>query len=233
MLVGVRLTALLVAAGLWFSSSALAHVSVASPATAGQNPLLTFGVGHGCEGADTIRIEVTLPTEITTVRGVPSASWGDPELKADDTGIVRSVVWSKNTSRAKDELYYQLQLRVGVPDAPFTTLYFPAKQTCKDAEGKESVVNWDALPDPSAEPSEDGPPPAPALTVLPARKAGWNKFSVKTALTDLTIFDDAQIVWAGEAAYSSNPTTVELIEAEEDVEPLTEIKANTEIWVKY
>src|SRR5436305_1896738 len=45
------------------------------------------------------------------------------------------------------------------------------------------------------------PEPAPAVAILPVRKGGWNKFTVKSKLTDLTVFDDAEIVWAGDAAY--------------------------------
>jgi hypothetical protein len=63
--------------------------------------------------------------------------------------------------------------------------------------------------------------------------AGWNKYTVENKIDDLTIFDDAQIVWADDAAYSGNPETKALIESEDDVEPLTEIKAGAEIWVKY
>ena len=43
----------------------------------------------------------------------------------------------------------------------------------------------------------------------------------------------ALIVWRGNAAYSFNPTTVELINMTEGVTPLTELSADDEIWVKY
>ena len=44
------------------ASVALAHVHMAGAtfATAGENQVVTFGVGHGCEGADTIR-EIEIP----------------------------------------------------------------------------------------------------------------------------------------------------------------------------
>jgi hypothetical protein len=53
------------------------------------------------------------------------------------------------------------------------------------------------------------------------------------AIDDLSIFNDAQIVWSGDDAYSGNPNTAELIEAEDDVDTLESIAAGAEIWVKY
>jgi uncharacterized protein YcnI len=234
MLVHVRLGALVASGALLLASPALAHVSMSSPAFAKTSQVLTFGVGHGCEGADTKSIEVQIPKEVTSLRVVPSPLFSEGELKTDAAGVVTSVVWSKPNVRAKDDAYYQLQIRISVPDAPFTTLYFPTKQTCRSADGKETVVDWAALPT-GEEPAqgEEGPPPAPALVILPARAPGWNKYTVKAKLTDLTIFNDAQIVWAGDAAYSSNPATAELIASEDGVEKLSEIAAGAEIWVKY
>jgi len=233
MLVRVRLAALLGSAVLWFAPTAFAHVGVSSPGYAGQNQVLTFSIGHGCEGADTFRLEVTIPKEVTSLRAVPNV-FGEAELKKDAAGVVTSVVWSKSNVRPADDQYYQLAIRIKVPDAPFTTVYFPAKQSCRAADGKETVVDWAALPVAGAEPTdEEGPPPAPALVVLPVRTTGWNKYTVKNKLTDLTVFADAQIVWSGDAAYSSNAATAALIENEEGVTKLTEIAAGAEIWVKY
>ncbi|MGD8863022.1 MAG: hypothetical protein PVI30_23615 [Myxococcales bacterium] len=46
-------------------------------------------------------------------------------------------------------------------------------------------------------------------------------------------FADAQIVWSGDAAYSSNPATADMIDAEDGVSVLESIEAGAEIWVKY
>jgi periplasmic copper chaperone A len=232
-----RLTALVSVGLLSFASSALAHVSVSGPGNAGQSQVLTFGVGHGCEGADTIGIEIQIPEEVLTVRAVPSV-FGDAVVRTNDAGIVTAVAWTKADARQSDDQYYQLGIRIGVPDAPFTTLYFPTTQTCRAADGTETVVEWAALPtddDQDAAPAAEGEevPPAPALTILPVRRPGWNKFTVESAISTLTMFDDAQIVWAGDAAYSSNPATLELIESDKSVKPLTRIKAGATIWVKY
>ena len=215
--------------------SALAHVSVSGAAYANQNALLTFGVGHGCEGADTVAIEVSIPKEVTGVRIMPSGVFPTAEVKTDDAKIVTAVVWTKDTARATDDGYYQLQIRAKLPDAPFTTVVFPTKQTCKAADGTELVTNWAATPEEVAglPEGEEGPEPAPALVVLPVRAPGWNKFTTKVAINDLKIFNDAEIVWVGDAAYSGNPTTAAQIKNEDDVTELTKIAANAEIWVKY
>ena len=189
------------------STTAFAHVSVTKVGTAGTNQLITFAVGHGCEGLDTVKIEVKIPEEVASLRAMPSA-WGNPVFNRND-------------------MYYQFALRVAVPNAPFTTVLFPTTQTCLDAEGEEVVVEWAA-----AEETE-GVEPAPAMLVVPARVPGWNKYTVADEITDLAYFADAQIVWSGDAAYSANPATAELIENEDGVTELTEIAAGAEIWVKY
>ena len=222
------------AAAVLSSGLAYAHVGVTSPGFANQTQVLTFSVGHGCEGADTSRIEVTIPESVTQVRGVPN-TFGAVEVKRNDANVVTSVVWTNPEPKAADLYYYQLQIRAKLPDAPFTTVLFPTKQTCKDKDGNEIVADWRATPEEAeaAGDSEEGPLPAPAVAILPARKLGWNKFNVKSKLTDLTVFDDAQIVWAGDAAYSSNPATQEQIKNEDGVTELKEIAANTDIWIKY
>lgn len=216
-----------------FSSPAWAHVSLTGPGYADQTQVIPFGIGHGCEGADSVRLEITIPKEVKTVIAAPSPSFGAATLNVDDAGLVTSVVWSKEQARPKDDQYYTFALRIKVPNTPFQTIYFPAKQTCKTASGEERVVDWATIVAPGETAGEDKPP-APALTILPKRFPGWNKFTVgDTAITDLKIFDDAQIVWSGDAAYSSNPATAEQIKAEDGVTELTEIAAKAEIWVKY
>jgi hypothetical protein len=51
---------------------------------------------------------------------------------------------------------------------------------------------------------------------------------------DLSVFfGDAQIVWKGTAAYSSNPATAELAKMTSGVSELTALDAGDEIWVRY
>ena len=125
------------------STTAFAHVSVTKVGTAGTNQLITFAVGHGCEGLDTVKIEVKIPEEVASLRAMPSA-WGNPVFNRNDEQTITSVVWSKTESLPGDDMYYQFALRVAVPNAPFTTVLFPTTQTCLDAEGEEVVVEWAA-----------------------------------------------------------------------------------------
>ena len=40
-------------------------------------------------------------------------------------------------------------------------------------------------------------------------------------------------MWSGDAAYSGNPATQDLIKGEDGVTTLTEIASGSDIWVKY
>lgn len=229
----IRFWAMALAAAWALPSSAFAHVSVAGPGYAGQSSVLTFAIGHGCEGADTVGLEISIPKEVSSVRAMPSV-FGALEVKTDDTGAVTSVSWTKDNARAVDDSYYLMAIRMKLPDAPFTTILFPAKQLCRKADGTESTVEWRATAEEiAAAKAGEEPEPAPSLVIMPLHAPGWNKLTTATAIEDLSIFDDAEIVWVGDAAYSGNPTTSELIEDEDGVEPLTKIAAGAEIWVRY
>ena len=56
----------------------------------------------------------------------------------------------------------------------------------------------------------------------------------RTEIDNLSLFfGDAAIVWKGDAAYSSNPVTVEAIGSTPDVTELGSLAEGDEIWVKY
>ncbi len=223
----------IVAAGLTLlaGGTASAHVEIEEAGTANASQVTTFKVGHGCSGSDTYSVEIKIPAGVTSVRPLFGGALGEPKIVKDATGAVTSVSWTKSTVLDSDYAFYQLSIRLKTPDAPFTTLYFPTTQKCRTAAGVElPAVEWSATT-PST--GENGPEPAPALVLLPPHSAGWNKWTVPVAITDLSVFDDAQIVWAGNAAYSSNATTKDLIGKEPNTTVLSSIAAGTEIWVKY
>lgn len=218
------------AAALFVSASASAHISITGPAIAGSNQILTFNVGHGCEGSDTVRVEVQIPPEVTVVRGLPSF-FGYADVKKNEAGVITSVVFTKDSARPADDQFYELKIRIKVPELPFDTLYFPTVQYCRTADGSETAPSlWTLTP---ANPTAEGAEESPHVLVVPPRMAGWNKLTVAKEITDLKVFNDAQIVWAGESAYSSNAATAALIAAEPGVTPLVSIAAGSEIWVKY
>jgi uncharacterized protein YcnI len=227
--------ALLAAAGfLLVPARAHAHISVASgPGFANTTQEVSFGVGHGCAGADTYSVRIEIPAGVTSVRPVRS-DFGKVSVEKNAAGDVTAIVWQKADSElhASDISYYKLVIRLKVPNQPFTTLHFPTRQTCKASDGSLSTADWVGTSESSGGGETQGP--APALRIVPARKPGWNKFTVPSAITDLgAFFGDAQIVWKGSAAYSPNPATEELAKATDGVTVLTALQANDEVWVKY
>jgi len=211
-------------------------VGIASgTATANATQEIAFGVGHGCSGSDTLEITVDIPQGVSTVRAMPN-EFGKVKVNKDAAQTITSVTWRKadtDVVLGADDLYYKLGLRIKVPDRPFTTLFFAIHQTCRAADGTEIKVDWAA---PTTNDSEDpnAPKPAAALVILPAKKPGWNKWTVPAAIPNLSaFFGDAQIVWKGSAAYSANPATLEQAKATAGVTELTALAAGDEIWVKY
>jgi periplasmic copper chaperone A len=209
-----------------------AHVSVTSgPGLADTTQKITFGVGHGCEGSDTLGVRIEIPPEIVSLRALDS-NLGEASLELDDAGLVTAVSWEKPEQRLleSDTGYYELSVRIKVPNAPFTTLYFPTYQTCLSADGSPLEVAWVAT-------SEEDPgshEPAPELVVVPRRFPGWNRFEVPNGVSELAaFFGDALIVWKDDSAFSPNPSTRELILATPGVTELTALEPGDEIWVKY
>jgi uncharacterized protein YcnI len=218
----------------------LAHAHVgASSATpyANTNAELVFSVGHGCEGLDTYSVKIMIPAGVTGLRVMDNGVFASATIQKEGD-VVKSVTFTKAQSdvRAEDDGYYKLVVRARLPDKPFNTLYFPAYQVCKSQDGATTKsTDWIAE---TQNESEMGPEPAPALFVLPARNAGWNKYTVPAGVSldakqIAAVFKDALIVWSGDAAYSANANTAAQIAAEDGVTKLEKIAAGDELWVKY
>jgi hypothetical protein len=235
---------LLVIAGCFFATKgASAHITLAGPAFANATFLASFSVGHGCENPknptgpmlDTYSVTVDIPAGVTSVRAVDS-TLGRAVAATNGSGAVTSITWAKNMSDVltADVDFYSLPVRMKLPNAPFTTLYFMAHQVCMDSDNNPVHVEWVGQGQTTALPDGAPPPePAPSVVLLPARVPGWNKYTVTQQITNLSIFNDAEIVWAGDAAYSVNPNYQSLITTEPNTVALTAIQPNTEIWVKY
>lgn len=222
------------------SGAAQAHISVVSgPAFASSSQELTFKVGHGCNGADTFRVEIRIPEGVTGVRPADTVFGKAVVTKDPATGAVSSVVWTKAAADVLpgDTQLYKFTLSASLPDKPFTPLFFPTLQSCRAADGTESTTEWtEATTEHNHRQTGSTAAtasPAPYVFLLPTRVPGWNKYTVEQHVHDLSVFKDAQIVWAGSAAYSSNPSTLQLIEKEPNTRVLEAIHPGTEIWVKY
>lgn len=225
-----RLTIPMGLAGLLLATAAHAHPTVASgPAIADKTQEVTFGVGHGCDGADTFTLTIDIPAGVTFVRPLPN-EFGAASVATDTDGNVTSVTWQKAEEDVLDQdiNFYSFTLHLRTPNEPFTQIYFPTHQVCRAADGTLITVDWVAQPGAAGE-------PAPVLLVLPARQPGWNEYTISGHLTDLSVyFQDAQIVWRGTAAYSANPFTAAQIMMTPGVTSLTDgVHPGDKIWVKY
>lgn len=223
---------LLLAIGLvCWSSSAHAHISIPSgPGFADKNQEITFAVGHGCEGADTVAVRIELPPAIVSARAEYSG-FGIATVETDAAGLVTAVQWQKPAEDflSTDSHYYTFTIRMKVPNAPFTTLHFPVHQTCASADGTMTTVDWVGT-----DPDDPEIEPAPVLTILPPRMPGWNAYTVPANIEDLSaFFGDALIVWRDTAAWSANPNTVEMIANTQGVTALESLSAGDSVWVRY
>lgn len=213
---------------------ALAHVSITSGnGLANTTQKLTLSVGHGCEGADTLKVRTTIPAGVTGVRALTS-DFGKPTVTQNSAGLATAVTWERPASEvlAVDTNYYELVLRAKLPDAPFTIMYFPTEQTCLQSDGGTLVSLWTNTSGMAPMPGE--PEPSPAIAIVPAHKPGWNKFTVPVAVSNLAVFfGDAQIVWRGTEAWSPNASVTELIGTTAGVSGLSSLNAGDQVWVKY
>jgi uncharacterized protein YcnI len=154
--------------------AAQAHVAIEPPAApAGSSTRAVFKIGHGCDGAATKVVVVTLPegllrgakpmpkpgwTLTTTRRALktPYDSHGKPV--GDELAEIR---WTADTPAdyLQDDWYDEFVLRASLPAEP-GELWFAVRQLCTQGEW-----NW------AERPSADNPKPrAPAvkLVVQPA-----------------------------------------------------------------
>lgn len=158
------------------STSAQAHVVLDQPeAAAGSSYRAAFRIGHGCNGAATTIVIVTLPAGLRGAKPSPKPGWtltttrrplkspyeshGKPV-----TDELAEVRWTANTPAdfLQDDWFDEFVIRASLPAEP-GTLWFPVRQLCTQGEW-----HWAELP------SADNPKPrAPAvkLIVSPAQPA--------------------------------------------------------------
>jgi uncharacterized protein YcnI len=152
------------AAALAVVGTAAAHVGTTpSEAPAGQTSIIGFAIGHGCEGSPTTSVSIRIPAGVTSARPRPKAGWRIsivrgklPEPVKDFAGNtvtrgVLSVTWSGG--RLPDAQFDTFDLRLGMPNRPGKTLYFPTVQRCV-----RGVYRWTQIPKAGqAEPEEPAP----------------------------------------------------------------------------
>lgn len=149
--------------------AALAHVLLErreAPAGAAYKAVLV--VPHGCAGAATTAIRVTVPEGVFAVKPQPKPGWQlavttAPYARAytshgrEVREGVREIAW---TGGRLDDGHYDEFVFVGQIDGAVSgTLHFPVVQTCEGTEAR-----WTEVP----RPGERAQQPAPALSVIAA-----------------------------------------------------------------
>lgn len=153
--------------------AASAHVTVTPTETAaGAYSVLTFSVGHGCDGSPTTKIAIKIPEGINSVSATRQPYYDvektivplDPPVTGSHgeeiTERVDQVVYTATTplpDGQRDTFELSLQLPA---DAAGQTLTFPSIQTCEEGETAWTEV----VPEGAEEPEH----PAPAFVVTEA-----------------------------------------------------------------
>lgn len=142
--------------------AASAHVEV-SPDTAppGQTSTLTFGFHHGCDGAPTTALHITIPDGVGNATPVVQGGWTIHRTLRPD-GTPAQVTYTADTP-IEQGLAASVQMDVLFDTAARgKTIAFPVTQTCTTG----STV-WDQTPKTGQDP-ETLDNPAPAVSVRPA-----------------------------------------------------------------
>ncbi|WP_353807505.1 YcnI family copper-binding membrane protein [Agromyces sp. SYSU T00194] len=119
--------------------AASAHVSVTPSGTAaGSYSVMTFAVGHGCEGSPTTSLTIEIPEGVDAVKPTVSATW-DVEtvtepVGGEDAERVAQVVYTA-VEPLPDAYRDTVSMQVLIPeDAAGTDLVFPVVQECTEGE---------------------------------------------------------------------------------------------------
>lgn len=151
-----------------YSSAAPAHVGLEpSQATAGATATIAFRVGHGCGTSPTTTVKIRIPGGVTSVQPQPKPGWTLATVKgpvqaaaaAADQPPATSVLevhWTGGSLPV--EFFDTFVLRMRLPAAPNTTVYFPIVQECE-----VGVHRWIEVPQAGQlEPAE----PTPGLRLV-------------------------------------------------------------------
>jgi uncharacterized protein YcnI len=128
------------------TSPAAAHVTVTPTTTdAGAYTVLTFSVGHGCEGSPTTEIAIRMPEEIIAVTPTINPTWGVEKAMETLDEPVDNGHGGTYTERVAEVVYtadepladgfretFQLSLQLTAEEGE--TLVFPVLQTCAEGE---------------------------------------------------------------------------------------------------
>lgn len=131
-------------------------------------------IGHGCDGAATLKVRVRIPEGVIAVKPMPKSDWtvetveGPYTRSYDNHGTpvsagVQEIVWS---GKLLDKHYDEFVFRGSLTDTlqPGTTLYFPIVQECEGGKAER----WIEVPA-TGRTADDYKYPAPGVKLLPAK----------------------------------------------------------------
>jgi uncharacterized protein YcnI len=142
------------------ASSVFAHVTLADQAAlAGTTYRATLRVGHGCDGAATTAIRVSIPAGFKGAKPMPKPGW-TLALSATD------ITWTATPGNALPDAYYdEFVLRGGLP-ATAGAMWFKVLQSCE-----KGSVDWADIPAPGTD-AHSLKTPAALLEIIPSDHVG-------------------------------------------------------------
>ena len=153
---------------------ASAHVTATpSSAAAGSSTVVTFSVGHGCEGSPTTKIEIQVPESVLSVTATRNPYYdvestieelAEPVTDSHGNEVTErtSTIAYTATTPLPDGQRDTFQLSFTVPDAEGEVLAFPTIQTCQQGE-----TAWTEVPA-AGQDEHELDNPAPSFEILPA-----------------------------------------------------------------
>jgi periplasmic copper chaperone A len=153
------LVAAAAAAAVVVVGTAAAHIDpTPAKALAGRTTSVAFTVEHGCDGSPTRALSIRLPVGITSAKPVAKTGWTIVVKRGGPRRLVREVTWRGNLP---DSRHGRFAIRLGMPETPGKTLYFPAVQRCT-----RGVIRWISIPQ-KGQPEPEHP--APGVTLVRVR----------------------------------------------------------------
>lgn len=169
------------------AAPASAHVTVTPSSTAaGSSSVLSFSVGHGCDGSPTKQIAIQVPEDILSVTPTRNPFWESRTVmeKLDEpvtdahgnqvTERVDQVVYTAKTP-LPDGQRDTFELSLSLPEAEGETLAFPTIQRCVQGQTAWTEVAGEG------QDSHDLESPAPLVTITAPEEEAHAHGSAETA----------------------------------------------------
>ncbi|MBF4631099.1 YcnI family protein [Clavibacter michiganensis subsp. phaseoli] len=138
--------------------AASAHIELDASATAPASlSVLTFAVGHGCEGSATTALAIRFPADVQAVKPTLAPGWSVAEQEAADGTTVTYTADAPLPDALRATV--QVEALLPVDGASGDVVAFPTLQTCV-----EGSTDWAETPAAGTEPDL----PAPAITLTDA-----------------------------------------------------------------